>query len=117
MGFLLAGLALLIMLIQKKDRREVRLNSVMGYIAIMVSGLALIDLCLSILAAKVGKKGTILFFLLSFICSMCMGYLSSRDFTEAIWNWIAEAVNTVGQGALLIGAIKLHKAGLKELKL
>jgi hypothetical protein len=117
MGFLLAGLALLIMLIQKKDRREVRLNSVMGYIAIMVSGLALIDLCLSILAAKVGKKGTILFFLLSFICSMCMGYLSSQDFTEAIWNWIAEAVNTVGQGALLIGAIKLHKAGLKELKL
>ena len=36
---------------------------------------------------------------------------------EAILSCLPEAVNTVGQGALLIGAIKLHKAGLKELKL
>lgn len=117
MGFLLAGLALLIMLIQKKDRRQVRLNSVMGYIAMMVAGLALIDACLSVVAAKIGKKSATLFFLISFICSMCMGYLSSQDFAEAIWNWIAEGVNIVGQGALLIGTVKLHKAELKDMKL
>ena len=36
-----------------------------------------------------------------------MGYLSSRDFTKASMNWIAEAVNVVGQGALLLGAKNL----------
>ena len=116
-GFLLAGLGLLIMIIQKKNRGEVRHYSAMGYIAIMVTGLALIDIVLCILSAKLSKKGTMVLFILSFICSMCMGYLSSQDFTEAIWNWIAEGINVVGQGSLLLGTIALHKNGLKELKL
>jgi hypothetical protein len=46
-----------------------------------------------------------------------MGYLSSRDFAEASMNWIAEGVNVVGQGALLTGAVLLHKSGLAELGL
>jgi hypothetical protein len=32
-------------------------------------------------------------------------------------NWIAEGVNVVGQGTLLLGAILLHKSGLAELEL
>ena len=32
-------------------------------------------------------------------------------------NWIAEGVNTVGQGALLAGVILLHKAGFADLRL
>lgn len=117
MGFLLAGVALLIMVIQKKNKGEVRLNSVMGYIAIMVTGLALVDTVLCILAAKLQKKGVIAAFVISFVCSMAMGYLSSQDFTEAFWNWIAEGINIVGQGSLLLGTVILHKNGLKELKL
>ena len=117
MGFLLAGLGLLIMIIQKKNKGEVRHYSTMGYIAIMVTGLALVDIVLCILSAKLKKKGTMVLFILSFICSMCMGYLSSQDFTEAIWNWIAEGINVVGQGTLLLGVVMLHKNGLKELKL
>jgi hypothetical protein len=46
-----------------------------------------------------------------------MGYLSSQDFAEAIWNWIAEGINVLGQGTLLLGVVILHKNGLKELKL
>ena len=46
-----------------------------------------------------------------------MGYLSSQDFAEAAMNWIAEGVNVVGQGTLLLGAILLHKNGLAGLKL
>ena len=116
-GFLLAGVALLIMLMQKKNRGETRLNSTMGYIAIMVAGLAFIDTVLCILAAKLNKKGVMLAFILSFVCSMCMGYLSSQDFTEAFWNWLAEGINVVGQGSLLLGVLSLHKNGLKELVL
>ena len=116
-GFLLAGVGLVLMLIAKKNRGEVRHYSVMGYVALMVAGLAFIDTALCILAAKLKKRGLILLFLLSFVCSMAMGYLSSRDFTEAIWNWICECINVVGQGTLLIGVIKLHKNGLKELAL
>ena len=32
-------------------------------------------------------------------------------------NWIAEGVNVVGQGLLLVGAVLLHQAGLREMEL
>ena len=53
----------------------------------------------------------------SFVCSLCMGYLSSQDFAQASMNWIAEGVNIVGHGALLAGVMILHKNGLGELRL
>lgn len=116
-GFLLAGLALILMLFIKKNRGEVRHYSVMGYIIIMVAGLAFIDTALCVLAAKLKKHGVIALFVLSFICSMGMGYFSSRDFNEAIWNWICEGINVVGQGSFLAGTYLLHKNGLREFKL
>ena len=56
-------------------------------------------------------------FALSFVCSLGMGYLSSKDFAEASMNWIAEGVNVIGQGTLLLGVVLLKKAGLEELEL
>ena len=114
-GFLLAGLALISMLIAKKNR----LNGVntFVYIGMMVAGLAIMDTVLAILAGKLKRGGAVLLFILSFVCSLCMGYLSSRDFTEATWNWIAQSINIVGQGSLLLGAISLRKGGLRELRL
>ena len=55
--------------------------------------------------------------MLSFICSLGMGYLSSQDFAQAAMNWIAEAVNIVGQGTLLTGTYLLHQNGLADLRL
>ena len=55
-------------------------------------------------------------FILSFICSLGMGYLSSQDFTQTSMNWIAECVNIVGQGSLLASVLVLRKAGLEELE-
>ena len=83
----------------------------------MVAGLGLIDAVLCILAVKLKKPALIAIFVVSFICSLGMGYLSSKDFAEASMNWIAEGVNVVGQGALFAGAYLLHMNGLKELKL
>ena len=114
-GFLLAGVGILAMLIAKKNRHYA--VSPFVFIGMMVAGLGILDTGLCVLAGKLKKGGAVAIFILSFICSLCMGYLSSQDFTEAIWNWIAEGVNVVGQGTLLLGVVMLHKNGLKELKL
>ena len=114
-GFLLAGIGILAMLIVKKNR--VYGVNTFVFIGMMVAGLGILDAGLCILAAKLKKGGAIAIFVLSFICSLCMGYLSSQDFAEAIWNWIAQGINVVGQGTLLLGVVMLHKNGLKELKL
>ena len=114
-GFLLAGLGILAMLVFKKNRLYGVDTFV--FIGMMVAGLGILDACLCVIAGKLKKPGVIAIFILSFICSLCMGYLSSQDFAEAIWNWIAEGINVLGQGTLLLGVVILHKNGLKELKL
>jgi hypothetical protein len=63
------------------------------------------------------KPAWISLFVVSFLCSLCMGYLSSQDFAQAAMNWIAEGVNVIGQGTLLVGAYWMHKNGLAELSL
>jgi hypothetical protein len=43
--------------------------------------------------------------------------LSSQNFAEAAMNWIAEGINVVGQGTLLLGVVLLDKNGLSNLEL
>ena len=134
-GFLLAGIGVILMLAGRKE--EKKLNSfalpvmlvamtavapevytgTFVFVGLMVAGLGLLDVVLCILAKKLGKPGLIALFAFSFVCCLCMGYLSSKDFAEASMNWIAECVNVVGQGTFLAGAIALHKNGLADLTL
>ena len=121
-GFLLAGVGILAMLVY--NQKETKLRSVppvfsgtFVFVGLMVAGLGVMDTVLCILSAKLKKPWLIALFVLSFVCSLCMGYLSSKDFTEAAMNWIAEGVNVVGQGSFLAGAYLLHKNGLAELEL
>ena len=65
------------------------------------------------IASKV-KKAAVPLFICTFVFSMMMGYLSSRDFAQASMNWVAQSVNTLGQALLLIGAVMLHRAGLSD---
>ena len=122
-GFLLAGIGILAMLCHKQSKTAVcaaappLFSGTIVFVGLMVAGLGIMDVVLCILSAKLKKPGLIALFVLSFVCSLCMGYLSSQDFAEASMNWIAEGVNVVGQGALLAGAILLHKSGLTELEL
>ena len=46
-----------------------------------------------------------------------MGYLSSKDFGTAVWNWIAQGINILGQGTFLISVLLLRKGGVVALKL
>lgn len=125
LGFMLAGIGILLMLIKNKNNNKAAALAVAPpvfsgtfvFVGLMVAGLGLIDAVLCILAVKLKKPALIAIFVVSFICSLGMGYLSSKDFAEAIWNWIAEGINVVGQGTLLLGVVMLHKNGLKELKL
>ena len=122
-GFLLAGIGILAMICHKQRETAVAaaappvFSGTFVFVGLMVAGLGLMDAVLCIVAVKLKKPWIIALFVVSFVCSLCMGYLSSQDFAEAAMNWIAEGVNVVGQGALLAGAIMLHKNGLADLSL
>lgn len=130
-GFLLAGVGCLAMMIHrqtsaKKSAKALSTTAAaavpvfkgtMIFVTLMVAGLGLICTVLSILSAKLKKAWVMVFFIVTFLCCMTMGYMSSRDFAEAYLNWIAQGINIVGQGAFLVGAILLHKFGLEQLKL
>ena len=127
-GFLLAGIGIIAMLTHKQSERETKLHSAAPLVPVvsitfpylvlvMVAGLGLMDVGLCVLSKKLKKPCIIVIFILSFVCSLGMGYLSTKDFENASMNWIAEGVNFCGQGLFLLGAWMLHKAGLADLKL
>lgn len=117
-GFLLAGLGIVLMLTGRRRAALAVAPPVFSgsfiFITMMVLGLGAICASLSVLSARMKKKGAIVLFALSFLCSMAMGYLSSRDSTAAAVNWIEQGVNCAGQGLMLWGVLVLHRAGLKE---
>lgn len=123
LGFLLAGIGMLAMLCHKQSKSTVAavapplFTGTFLFVGLMVAGLGLMNAVLSILCVKLKKPVLIVFFVIAFFCSLGMGYLSSKNFAEAAMNWIAEGVNTVGQGALLTGAVLLHKNGFSALRL
>lgn len=125
-GFLLAGIGVLAMICHRQSpkNKEAMLavapplfSGTFVFVGLMVAGLGLMDAVLCILSVKLKKGWVIVLFVLSFVCSLGMGYLSSQDFAQAFMNWLAEGINVVGQGSLLAGVVLLHKAGLAELRL
>lgn len=123
-GFLLAGIGILAIICHKQTENGALLAAVppvfsgtFVFVGLMVAGLGIMDAVLCIIATKLKKPALIAVFAFSFICSLCMGYLSSQDFAQASMNWIAEGVNVAGQGTLLLGAYLLHKNGLAEFRL
>ena len=118
LGLLFVGLALVGMLIWKRKGAllsvaPVPFVSSMPFIALMVLGLGGMCAGLSIVAAKMKKGFVMIFFILSFVCAMAMGYMSSQDSTQAWVNWAEQSINTVSQLCLMLGTLNLHKAGLR----
>ena len=70
---------------------------------------------LSVVAARMKKSAVMVLFILSFVCAMAMGYMSSQDSTLAWVNWAEQSINTVSQLCLMVGVILLHKSGLKAM--
>ena len=119
LGLLFVGVSLVLMVGQKKKGVmlsvvPVAYTSSMPFIMMMVVGLGGMCAALSIVAAKMKKAPVMVLFILSFVCAMAMGYMSSQDSTQAWVNWVEQSINTISQLCLLIGTVLLHKAGLKE---
>lgn len=117
-GFLLAGIGMISLLLGKKDCvcavAPPVFSGTFVFVGLMVAGLGLMDIALCVLSVRLKKKALIILFVLSFVCSLGMGYLSSQDFAEASMNWIAEIINIVGQGSLFGGVYLLHRNGLAD---
>ena len=114
LGFLLAGLGLMLHVL-KKDRTYGFLPT-MALVGIMVVGLCTLDAGLCFLASKLKKRNALLCFIVSFFLCLGMGYLSSKDFDKAFMNWIAQFINVFGQGLYFTGIRILDKAGLKDIE-
>ncbi|MCR5822880.1 MAG: hypothetical protein K6G60_00450 [Lachnospiraceae bacterium] len=114
-GFLLAGLGVIAMVCRKQSENELKsvapvaVTGTMFFVSIMIVGLGLMFTGLCILAARMKKPLVIVFFVLSFICMLGMGYLSSRDFSGSAVNWMAQCINTGAQLLLLLGVLQLRK--------
>jgi len=118
-GFLLIGLGLVSMFLMKPQSTLLLaapplFKGTFVFIGMMVAGLGFMCGVLSIIAARLKKKGAIALFVLAFVGSMGMGYMSSHDSTSALINWIEQGINTLSQGCLMAGVILLDRAGLRE---
>ena len=118
LGLLFVGLSLIGMLCWKckgvmLSAAPVAVTSSLPFIMMMVVGLGGLCTGLSVLSAKMKKAPVMILFILSFVCAMAMGYMSSQDSTQAWVNWTEQGINTVSQLCLMLGTIALHKAGLK----
>lgn len=122
-GFLMAGIAAMALVTQKNKVKALYsaapplFTGTLIFVTFMCVGLGLLYYVLSIIALKLKKPLVVSLLIFSFAASLCMGYLSSKNFSLAYINWIAEGTNTFGQGLLLISTIMLRKAGLGKLEI
>lgn len=117
-GFLLAGIGLIAMLVHRQGEGAALcvappvFSGTMLFVSAMVIGLAAMYIVLGVISVKLKKPWLIAIFLVSFMCSLGMGYLSTKDFCQSYMNWIAQIINIFGQGLLVIGVLLLRKYGL-----
>ena len=125
-GFLLAALAIIAMFLVKQETKDEPLyaaaapavfSGTMIFVSFMCLGIIAIGSGMSVIAARMKQRKAIPFFIVAIVGMLMMGYLSSKDFANPALNWVAEIVNIIAQGSLLLGLIKLNKAGLVAFRL
>ena len=113
LGFLLAGIGLMMFVMAKKNRAYAFLPT-MALVGIMIVGLGALDAGLCYMANRMKKRSAMICFIVSVFLCLCMGYLSSRNFDKAFMNWVAQIINIFGEGLYYAGAKILDKAGLRD---
>ena len=111
-GFLFTAIAVLRYVFTKQTGAVMAVPVVTSgllFIVFMVLGCLGASVGYAVIALRKKKKGAAILFAVSFVLQLCMGYLSSRDFTKASMNWIGEIVNLFAQGTLLVGALQTVK--------
>ena len=89
-------------------------DGMLPFIVLEVAGCAGFQVCLAILALRMKKRPAAALFLFSLLAMLTMGWLSAKFDSTAGMNWLAQSVNTLGNGALLLGVWLLHRAGLAD---
>ena len=124
LGFLLAGCGALYIGTRKAKGEKAFAAAALPvykgtfiFVGLMVAGLGMMDFGLARTAGRMKKPLAVVLLVVSFVFSLGMGYLSTRDFTQAYMNWSAELVNIIGQASLFFAALILHRAGLAEAEL
>ena len=120
-GLLFVGLSLIGMLLWKRKGAMLSVAPVpfvssMPFIMMMVVGLGGMCAALSVIAARMKRGKVMILFILSFVCAMAMGYMSSQDSTQAWVNWAEQTINTVSQLCLMLGVIALKDWTWEEAK-
>jgi len=106
-GFLIAGISLVTTLFKKN--RSYAILPTMALVGLQVLGLSLVNASLIVYAKRQKNTKAIILFILSFVFILCMGYLATKEFDNSLLNWIAQFVNTFGQGLYYFGAVSLRK--------
>ncbi len=118
-GFLLAGLGCVALAFFKQKDESGALAAAAApaafkgtfvFVTAMVAGVAMMDFSLAKIARKRGAGAAAVLFIVSFVFTLGMGYLSSKDFANPAMNWIGEGVNTCAQVLFLIASLKLARA-------
>ena len=121
-GALLAGLGIIAMLTHKQKETRVMavapvaFSGTFIFVGFLMIGFGCMNFGLIPLAKKLRKPASIVLLIVSFVLLMGMGYLSSKDFSQAAMNWVAQGVNIGAQAAFVLAVLIMHKAGLKDLK-
>lgn len=121
LGFLLAGVALLLLICRKKKALYAVaippvFKGTVVFLSMMVVGLGLICTVLGIVAGRKKKPLAVVLFVLAFLFSMGMGYAGRLDPTLAWVNWLEQGINIGSQACLLGGMLILHRAIGEERK-
>jgi len=93
LGFMLAGIGLLMLLCRRQGSTTVAaaappfFSGTFLFVGLMIAGLTLVNGALVVLSAKMKKPMPIVLFVVLFVFSLGMGYLSSGDFSGALMNW------------------------------
>ena len=117
-GFMLGGIGMLALLFfpQKKGAYVAAapavFNGTMIFVVFTILGTCSIWGGLAAIAAKMKKNNIVILLLVSLFCMLGMGYLSSKDFSNPLMNWIGEGVNLLGMVLFFSSVRLLHQAGL-----
>ena len=117
-GFMLGGIGMLALLFfpQKKGAYVAAapavFNGMMIFVVFTILGTCSIWGGLAAIAAKMKKNNIVILLLVSLFCMLGMGYLSSKDFSNPLMNWIGEGVNLLGMVLFFSSVRLLHQAGL-----
>ena len=111
-GFLLAGLGIIAMLTHKQGETmysaaPAAFSGTMIFVVCMTLGAIMLNGGLAVFAARKKSAVAVVLLVISLICLLAMGYISSQDFARSYWNWIAEGINIAGQVCFLLAALKL----------